>query len=917
MTRRTASMLVMGFALAAGGEISIAVAGDWPTLHRDHQRSGYTDEIVRGPYERKWYRDFHAEMIATRIEAIVADGMCFVGTFAGRMHALDVADGRTRWTFQAGGPIGASACYGQGRLYFGADEAFDKGTLYCLDAGDGSLIWTYDAGAGIWVAPACDGRNVYFGDRAGVFHAVDARTGARRWTFTTGGMILKPASLSLDGRRIVFGSEDMHVYCLDPDGALLWKSPKLAGLSLRDQGPTIWQDLAIVRANPADSFHTVMDRNGALLKQIQQSIPLGPRDKVLMDQWGDLVMHPTPQRREAEQDGIVRYLGDHPYDRCFYAFDLADGTEPWIAPVLFTVGLHNPPTPPTFHPKTGELYTFARSAMTYYLRGVRRYNVLGRLERQTGRFDWYWPSSDNERDWYAFPMIGDETQSLSLMGNVLVGHHQGMLGGLDLDSMKATPIWSGRDTYGGIFGPSAVEGGFDGAAKLALQGYLTGMPNEWHGPDRSICAAAEGRLFWIVGSQVVCIAGPDVPTAAGGGAEPPTPKKSELSWCVAGGNVASHGAGGFDDRIERIVLGSNDLRSFFERSPATQVRQDNSVRAAALRSRLAEQVRELIEDGPWAPLVVQLGISGEERHFWRSAETMQAVALSLPHLQPEVRAKAIALLDGLWDAGVPLDKPVSDSDGKRREPHDLGPGMKQFADRQVACTASIEDLYAVWAYAHYADRWDRVQGKLGAVREIFTDFAEEKFLFDHAGVQDEAERLNGQLAGVLAAGRLFRRIGTGEDVQRAAALFARMATERVHHERADTWLIRPTRAVSKGLHGAKVPRYVGLTPEVGALLGQYAGQALERNVHALMQGLPLWYQAYGERMIGGENYISPPHLSRGIFAAAAGGCEFSAEALAAKLDQPWCKADLYYIEKIAAILRRLDDAPSQCQVALR
>lgn len=917
MTRRTASMLVMGFALAATGEIPIAVAGDWPTLHRDHQRSGYTDEIISGPYERKWYRDFHAEMIATRVEAIVADGMCFVGTFAGRMHALDVTDGRTRWTVQAGGPIGAAACYGQGRLYFGADEAFDKGTLYCLDAGDGSLIWTYDAGAGIWVAPACDGRNVYFGDRAGVFHAVDARTGEALWTFVTGGVILKPASLSVDGRRIVFGSEDMHVYCLDPDGALLWKSPKLAGVSLRDQGPTIWRGLAIVRTNPADSFHTVMDRNGALLKQIQQSIPLGPQDKVLMEQWGDLVMHPTSQRRKAEQDGIVHYLGDHPYDRCFHAFDLTDGTEPWIAPVLFTVGLHNPPTPPTFHPQTGELYTFARSAMTYYLRGVRRYNVLGRLDRKTGRFDWYWPSSDNGGDWYAFPMIGDETQSLSLMGNVLVGHHQGMLGGLDLDSMKATPIWAGRDTYGGIFGPAAVDGGFDEAARLALQGYLTGMPNEWHGPDRSICAVAQGRLFWVVGSQVVCIAGPDVPKAAGGGTEPPAPKKSELPWCVAGGNVASRGAGGFDDRVEKILLGSDDLRSFFERSPGTQVRQDDSARTAALRSRLAEQVRELIEGGPWAPFVVQLGISGEERHFWRSAETMQAVALSLPHLPREVRAKAVTFLDELWDAGVPLDEPVTDSGRRRREPYDLGPGMQQFAGRQIQYAASVEDLYAVWAYAHYADRWERVEDKIGAVLDIFTDFAKEEFQFDHAGVQDEAERLNGQLAGVLAAGRLMRRIGADEDVQRAAALFARMATERIHHERADTWLIRPTRAVSKGLHGAKVPRYVGLTPEVATLLGQHAGEALERNVRALMKGLPLWYQTYGERMIGGENYISPPHLSRSIFAAAADGCGLSAEALAARLDQPWCKADLYYIEKIAAILRRLDDASSQCQAALR
>ena len=905
--RDTGAMLAF-VVLVVVSHAGSVLASDWPTLHRDYQRSGYTDEVVPGPNERKWYRDFHDEMIATRVEAIVAQGQCFVGTFAGHMYALDVTDGRTRWRFAAGGPIGASPCYWEGKLYFGADEGFNVGHLYCLDARDGSLIWKHRTGAGVWVSPACDGRQVYFGDRAGIFHAVDARTGERQWTFATDGMILKPASFSLDGRRIVFGSDDMHVYCLSPDGELLWKSAKLAGLSQRDQGPTIWQGLAIVRTNPADSFHTVMDRNGARLKQIQQAIPMNSEDEVLMDKWGDLVMRPTSRRRQAEQDGIVQYLQEHPYDRCFYALDLSDGSEPWIAPVLHTVGLHNPPTPPTFNPATGALYTFGRSAMTYYLRGVRRYNVLGRIERRTGRFDFYWPSSDSGRDWYTFPMIGDETQSLSLMGSILIGNHQGMLGGLDLDRLAAKAIWAGRDSYGGIFGPGALDGGFEKAKELTLQGFLVGMPNEWHGPDRSICAVAEGRLFWVVGSQVVCIAGPDVPTTIGGGTKPPAAKRSELPWCVAGGNVASRGAGGFDESMEKIELTPGDLRGLVHWSPPREAQRDTSALARALRSRLEEELLELIDVGPWAPFIVELGISGEERHFWRTSETMQTVALALPHLRPATRQKAITFLDALWNAGVPLRRPVHESSGKRREPFDFGPGMERFASEELRYEAGVSDLYAVWAYGHYADRWERVEREIKRVVEIVDAFARRDFRFDHAGTDDDdAEHLNGQLAGVLAAVRLFKHAGQEEQTARAEALLARLATERVHHERADTWLIRPTKTVSKGLHGAKVPRYVGLVPETAVLLEWHAGDALRRNVHALMAGLPVWYQAYGERMIGGENYISPPHLARGIFAAWADGCAAPPAVPAAKLDQPWCRADLYYIEKMCSVLRRLDN----------
>ncbi|MHC4580297.1 MAG: outer membrane protein assembly factor BamB family protein [Planctomycetota bacterium] len=870
----------------------------------DYQRSGYADEVIKGPYERKWYRDFHDEMIATRIEAIVAERRCFVGTFAGNMYALDVKDGHTVWKFAAAGPIGASPCYEKGRLYFGADEGFSTGRLYCVNAADGSLIWKYDAGGGIWVSPACDGESVYFGDRAGIFHAVSAGTGEQLWTLKTGGMILKPASFCPSGDRIVFGSEDMHVYCASPEGELLWKSAKLEGLSMRDQGPTIWCGLAIIRTNPADSFHTVLGRNGDLLKEIQLSLPKTSEDKVLLDKWNDLIMHPTRRRREAEQNGIIEYLKKNRCDRCFYALRLEDGNEQWTAPVFHTSGLHNPPTPPTFNPKTGELYTFCRSALTYYLRGVRRYNAMGRIDRVTGRFDFCWPVSDDGRNWYPFAMIGDETQALSMMGDMLICTHQGTLAALDLQKLKVTTIWAGRDTYGGIFGPAAVPGGFDGARKLAAEGYLTGMPNEWHGPDRSICAIAEDRLFWVVGSHVVCIAGPDIPKSDTGGTRPPPTIKSRLPACVAGGNVASRGGGTFDTDVEKVVITARDINKHVG-GTGTAEWADSSL-AGQLRVRLEAEILELIDGWPWAPFIVELGISGEERYFERTAQTIEIVSLTLPHLSRPVRQKAIAWLDSLFDAGAPLSEPLHDSKAKRREPYNLGPGMIKFADRSKSYQAGIEDIYGLWSYAHYADRWDRVLELAPAVKRICEDFVDGGFHFTHSGTNDDAEHLNTRIAGLLAGIRIMERAGEMVVTARAKKRLAEMVTERVHHERADSWLIRPTKVASKGLHQAKVPRYVGLVPEVSAMLNESASQELTDNVGALMRGLPLWYQAFGERMIGGENYISPPHLARGLFMIAADGGVLGPEQLAAKLDQPWCAADLYYIEKICAILRRLD-----------
>jgi hypothetical protein len=904
------------FIIAAGPAARFAGAGStWPTLHNDYQRSGYTSEVVAGPYERKWFRDFHDEMIASRVEAIVAEGKCFVGTFAGHLYALNVADGSTAWQFKAGGPIGYSPCYHDGNLYFGADEGFDKGHLYCVRAGDGSPVWRYETPAGVWSSPACDGEKVYVGDRSGLFHAVDIRSGRRAWTYPTGDRILTPASFSPDGKRIVFGSEDMHAYCLDPAGGRVWQSPKLPGLSLRDHPPTIWKGLVIVRTNPADGFHEVMNRNGDLLKRTQQAIALGPDDKVLLDKWGDLMMKETPERRRAEQEAVVRYLKENPRDRTFFAFALEDGKEPWVAPVFYTCGLHNPPTHPAFHPKTGDLYVYYRTALTNCLRGVRRYNALGRLHRETGLIDWSYPEyRHKEAEAFNFPMIGDETQALSFMGDRLEGTHQGDLCALDLKAERATPIWQGRDTYGGIFGPAAVKGSFDGARKLAEEGFLTGMPNEWHGPDRAILAIADGRLFWVVGSQVVCLGGPNIPRTETGGTKPPPTFKSRLPF-VGGGNLVD-GTGKLDESVEKIRIEPKDLQSLLDDAPKA-VAQANSRLAKKLRARLDAEVNELVNDGPWAPLIVELGIAHERIAFQRTAEEMQIVALALPHLSPAVREAAVGYLDRSFAAGRPLRSPLYKGDeGKRREIYDFGPGMRDFAKRAATSSAGgtlrsdqgIEDLYAVWAYAHYADRWDKVLAEEEVLRAAFNRFAAKPVAFDHNdNAKDAAERLNAQLAGTLAFARIMAKAGKRDEVERALARLADLATERVHHERADSWLVR----VSGHRHSNKVPRYGELTPELGGLLRRYANEPLARHVRGLAKQLPLWYQAFGERMIGGENYTQGPEFARGLFAALADGLEAPPDELARFLDQPWGAADLYSIEKLSAMLRRFQPDPQR------
>ncbi len=111
-------------------------------------------------------------------------------------------------------------------------------------------------------------------------------------------------------------------------------------------------------------------------------------------------------------------------------------------------------------------------------------------------------------------------------------------------------------------------------------------------------------------------------------------------------------------------------------------------------------------------------------------------------------------------------------------------------------------------------------------------------------------------------------------------------------------------AESKREHHAGIPRYARFTPELGLLLADHAAQPLARNLADLQRELPVWHLAWTERLLGGENYITPPRVAHGLFLALAYGLSPPRSDLLRRLDQPWCRADLYYIEKLTAACRQ-------------
>lgn len=122
------------------------------------------------------------------------------------------------WDHGYGGTIACLPEIDEGIVYFGCDNYF----LYALDVETGKEIWKFRAGdcAGNY-PPVVAGEFVFFGSYDGYLYMLKKKTGELVWKFKTGGKVVSGVACS-DG-RIVFGSRDSYVCCLDMDGNEIWR----------------------------------------------------------------------------------------------------------------------------------------------------------------------------------------------------------------------------------------------------------------------------------------------------------------------------------------------------------------------------------------------------------------------------------------------------------------------------------------------------------------------------------------------------------------------------------------------------------------------------------------------------------------------------------------------------------------------
>jgi outer membrane protein assembly factor BamB len=178
---------------------------------------------------------------------VASNGVVYFGSGDTNIYALDAVTGSLKWKFKTGDVVHASPAISDGILFVGSWDSF----FYALDAATGKEKWRFKTGedakihnqVGIQASAAVSGGVVYFGCRDSKFYAVDAATGKQLWVFDNKGSWVIGSAAVQDG-KVYFATSDSGLFhALDAkSGATLFSleskqwpmfsSPAISGDSL-------------------------------------------------------------------------------------------------------------------------------------------------------------------------------------------------------------------------------------------------------------------------------------------------------------------------------------------------------------------------------------------------------------------------------------------------------------------------------------------------------------------------------------------------------------------------------------------------------------------------------------------------------------------------------------------------------------
>jgi hypothetical protein len=883
-------------------------------LARDCARSGTTATEIRPPFDRKWYRLFPDEGLMSGVQPVIAEGKVFVGTLRGALHAMDCDTGSDVWVHRSEGAILHTCAVGDGKVVFGDDA----GGIRAVNVTNGTLAWSVQTGAAVWNAPLIYQDAVVIGGRDRYVYAIDLSTGRIRWKAIVDRPLLSSPALDADRGCVYVASEDMRVYAFNfGDGRLLWQSAKLPGVSLRGYHPVIAPDGSVlVATSPAiclDSFEPIlMD----MVKEIFGDFASWRHKKDENDRLreANFKKMAEPGIYESQLDYIRRRLTAEPVYQTFFVFDPQTGRQKFVTPIVYAEST-NGTGAPAIVTADGKVIVKYQALLRSRYEHYSPFLNVGYLDTATGFIT---PTMDQSRTygWYdSLLLVHDEQCQLSAAGRVLINTHQDNVNAMDLDTLRGYD----QPFCRGMHEPQAGEAVGIWATIFRNQSLPTGK--EWlargtavYGGGSVIDTAVSiaGDSFYFIPTHeinagVAVVACKMSPSGTAAQESQPLSAKltdgewikvQELPWdwdtlqferlkhvlaALPGkvpGTMQQPLTEQAAERVNQIL--DSELDRFIWETRTVQSAEGHE--SAKLNASLALQVQELISQ-PWQPLIFPPGKHPREayRIFADPTETLFTLALAYPHVGGDLQTGIRRYAEQLGLTGNPPDKPLV---GAVRSYYDIQP-ERLFRLMDDIARNDVASLYPLWLWAHVTDDWSNIE----------RNWPRWKTLLDQPANKMEEDCRNGYIAGLIAYCRMAEHMKDRDAVAQGLTATRKALRERLSYEFAHT---RGGVVAAVPVSRSIFARWRHLTPEVGRILAHYAGPIHKHLMDVYVDyHRPTWSLAWGvETMWRNESPFALPTMSAEIFAARAWILAEPAARLACFVDIPWCRADLFYIQKL-------------------
>jgi outer membrane protein assembly factor BamB len=189
----------------------------WPVYGATMARTQAPTEIrLRPPFRLIWSLGL-GQLI--EFPAVVWDGFAYIGNQRGTVRAISMRSGKVAWRHDTpGSPLMASspAVDGEEVVYHTLG-----GRVYVLDRANGKLKWSWNAGSAIESSPVVVHDIDYFGTASGEMYALDLRRHRLRWRRYLGSKIT--AGAAIEQGQLFIGDYAGRLWALSPGtGATRW-----------------------------------------------------------------------------------------------------------------------------------------------------------------------------------------------------------------------------------------------------------------------------------------------------------------------------------------------------------------------------------------------------------------------------------------------------------------------------------------------------------------------------------------------------------------------------------------------------------------------------------------------------------------------------------------------------------------------